>query len=131
MSSEEEIAKKLKQGVEEEKQILGRFGFALWIIAILVGAYFVTMILLLICGQIETAGQFGDSFGAVTSLLTGVSVFAIVYTLHLQRKDLNTQRESLMLQIKEMSDTRAELERQTKQLVRSANESKRAADADH
>lgn len=47
-------------------------------------------------------GQFGDMFGAVNTLFSGLAFAGIIYTILLQRNELSLQR-------KELEDTRAEL----------------------
>ena len=54
----------------------------------------------------EAKGQFGDSFGALNALFSGLAFAGIIYTIQLQRKELNYQREELRL-------TRFELKRST------------------
>ena len=49
-------------------------------------------------------GSFGDSFGAINSLFSGLAFAGIIYTILLQRKELSLQR-------KELTDTRKELAR--------------------
>lgn len=49
-------------------------------------------------------GQFGDLFGAVNSLFSGLALAGIVFTIFLQRQELKLQRIELEL-------TRTELER--------------------
>ena len=69
----------------------------------------------------EVRGQFGDLFGAVTALFTGLAFAGVIYTIILQREELRLQRQELSL-------TRAELERsadaqteQVSQLQEAAN----------
>jgi hypothetical protein len=52
-------------------------------------------------------GQFGDMFGAVNALFSGLAFAGIVYTILLQRKELGLQRI-------ELAATRAELRRTAK-----------------
>lgn len=52
----------------------------------------------------EQRGQFGDSFGAVNSLFSGLAFAGIIYTIVLQRNELELQRQ-------ELTYTRRELER--------------------
>jgi hypothetical protein len=47
------------------------------------------------------SGVFGDSFGAINSLFSGLALSGIIYTIYLQREELSLQR-------KELSDTRKE-----------------------
>ncbi|UZH54868.1 putative phage abortive infection protein [Salinimicrobium tongyeongense] len=57
----------------------------------------------------ERKGQFGDSFGAINSLFSGLALAGIIYTIYLQKKELSLQR-------KELSDTREEFKTQNKTL---------------
>lgn len=49
-------------------------------------------------------GLFGDSYGAVNSLFSGLAFAGIIYTIILQKKELSLQRDELM-------QTRIELQR--------------------
>lgn len=49
-------------------------------------------------------GTFGDSFGAVNALFSGLAFGGIIYTILLQRKELTLQRQ-------ELAETRVELGR--------------------
>ena len=51
-----------------------------------------------------TRGQFGDMFGLVNSLFSGLAFAGLIYTIHLQQQELSLQREELQL-------TRVELKR--------------------
>lgn len=46
-------------------------------------------------GDIEKAAQYGDSFGVLTSLFTGLAFAGLIVTILLQRKDINLQQEEL------------------------------------
>ena len=52
----------------------------------------------------ELAAWFGDSFGAINTLFSGMAFAGIIYTILLQRKELQLQRE-------ELKQTRIELQR--------------------
>ena len=56
-------------------------------------------------------GQFGDMFGAVNSLFSGLAFAGIVIAILLQRQELQQQREELKLQREELKLTRKELQR--------------------
>jgi len=58
----------------------------------------------------EQPGQFGDMFGAVNALFSGLAFAAFIYTVNLQRTELKLQRDELKL-------TRAELQGQKEQLA--------------
>lgn len=78
----------------------------------------------------ETRGQFGDMFGAVNALFTGLAFAGLLVTLRtqqhqleLQRTELALQRDELKLQREEMKGSRAELANQVatqKAMVRAA-----------
>lgn len=56
----------------------------------------------------QTRGTFGDKFGAVNSLFSGLAVAGLIYTIYLQKEELRLQRE-------ELQQTREEMSRQTKE----------------
>lgn len=56
-----------------------------------------------------TRGTFGDSFGAINSLFSGLALGGIIYTIFLQKKELSLQR-------KELKNTRKEFTIQNKTL---------------
>ena len=58
----------------------------------------------------ERQGQFGDKFGAVNALFSGLAFACLVFTIILQKKELALQRE-------ELSDTRQELNGQKLQMM--------------
>ncbi len=49
-------------------------------------------------------GQFGDKFGAINSLFSGLAFAGIIFTIFLQKRELSLQRQ-------ELKDTREELQR--------------------
>lgn len=58
-------------------------------------------------------GTFGDQFGAVNALFSGLAFTGLIYTIILQRRDLALQRDDLRLQREELAQTRHEMEEQT------------------
>lgn len=58
--------------------------------------------------NIDNRGTFGDKFGAVNSLFSGLAVAGLIYTIYLQKEELRLQRE-------ELRQTREEMSRQTKE----------------
>ncbi|WP_340121966.1 type II toxin-antitoxin system HicB family antitoxin [Methylobacter svalbardensis] len=88
----------------------------LWLAALLMGQLFFT--------SWEERGQFGDLFGSVNALFSGLAFVALIYTIHLQRQELSLQRIELKLQREEMVASRGELAAQVaaqKSLVESIN----------
>lgn len=57
-------------------------------------------------------GQFGDMFGALNALFSGMAFAAFIVALMLQRQELTLQRRELQLQREEMAASRTQLERQ-------------------
>lgn len=55
----------------------------------------------------EGRGQWGDSFGAVGALFTGLALAGVVIALYFQSRDLELQRSDLALTRKEMTKQRA------------------------
>lgn len=55
------------------------------------------------------AGPFGDTFGAVNALFSGLAFAGIIVALFLQRRDLQMQRDTLELQMEEIRLQREEL----------------------
>ena len=54
-------------------------------------------------GQMDVRGQFGDIFGGVNALFTGLAFAGVIYTILLQRRELELQREELRLNRAELS----------------------------
>ncbi len=61
----------------------------------------------------DVRGTFGDQFGAVNALFSGLAFAGLIYTIILQRHDLAIQRRDLKLQREELALTRHEMEEQT------------------
>lgn len=73
--------------------------------------------------KFENRGIFGDMFGAVNALFSGLAFAGIIYTILLQSDELKAQREELQLNREEMKLTRKEFEAQNLQLERTRFES--------
>jgi hypothetical protein len=54
-----------------------------------------TLIIFLVFDNWTTRGQAGDSFGAVNALFSGLAFAGVIYSMNLQRKELNYQRQEL------------------------------------
>lgn len=50
---------------------------------------------LFLFGAVSTANEFGDSFGFINAVVSGLALAGVLLTLHLQRKELAEQREQL------------------------------------
>ncbi|OMC72997.1 hypothetical protein BK121_08795 [Paenibacillus odorifer] len=63
-------------------------------------------------------GTFGDMFGAVNALFSGLAFAGLIFTIHLQRKDLAIQFKTLESQLTEMETQSKAAEETAKQLER-------------
>ncbi len=78
----------------------------------LIGALLAVVVLQVVYGLVitlywsnldmATRGQFGDLFGAVNALFTGLAFAALIYTVALQRSNFLLQREELRLSREEL-----------------------------
>ena len=74
-------------------------GIAVLSVMLLAGVLMYTCI-----GKPNTVGEFGDMFGAVNTLFSGLAFLGVIITVWMQSEELRLQR-------KELESTRAELER--------------------
>jgi len=61
-------------------------------------------------------GQFGDQFGAVNALFSGLAFAGLIFTIILQKKELSLQREELTQTREELKGQKEQLEEQNKTL---------------
>ncbi|MFE4709501.1 hypothetical protein ACFRAM_01395 [Paenibacillus sp. NPDC056722] len=66
----------------------------------------------------DDGGTFGDMFGAVNALFSGLAFAGLIFTIMLQRKDLALQYRTLELQLKEMKEQSDSSKETTNQLER-------------
>lgn len=109
------------QEVDEKAKVSKSFLFFLFLgcIVLCTGGWWLTYILSktnIFAEKQEIASQFGDSFGAVNALISSLAFAGLIYSMYLQRKDLENQFESIKLQRNELKANTAELEGQKKQL---------------
>jgi len=64
--------------------------------------------------SVNSSGVFGDSFGLLTSLFSGLAFAGLIITIVMQRDELSLQRQELNLTREELSGQRSEMERQNK-----------------
>lgn len=62
------------------------------------------------------AGTFGDMFGAVNALFSGLAFAGLIYTITVQRQELSLQREAIKMQTEELKLQREETARSADQL---------------
>lgn len=83
-----------------------------WIAALLITIYTVFSVLVLCCSShSEKIAQIGDAFGIINALFSALALAAIIYSILLQRKDLNLQREELALTRKEQAEQTKQFEK--------------------
>lgn len=75
-----------------------------------------------------TRARFGDSFGAVNTLFSGLAFAGLIYTVHIQRKELQLQREELQISRAELSRSAEAQERSERALSRQALAAQAAAE---
>ena len=71
---------------------------------------------LLFLPESEKRGQFGDMFGAVNALFSGLAFAGLIITLILQMKELGLQRDELEETRKELKNQREEFEKENETL---------------
>ncbi|MCP3959269.1 MAG: hypothetical protein GY719_15570 [bacterium] len=62
--------------------------------------------------EAEKRGQFGDQFGSVNALFSGLAFAGLITAILLQRRELSLQRKELEYQRQEMRESRNQLARQ-------------------
>ena len=67
-------------------------------------------------GDPEKQGLFGDQFGAVNALFSGLAFAGLIYTIILQKQELSLQREELRQTRKELNGQTRQFEAQNKNL---------------
>lgn len=82
------------------------FGIAVIIILIIFFLFWIGIDFLI--PDLQERGTFGDKFGALNSLFSGLAFAGLIYTIYLQQEELRLQRE-------ELRQTREEMARQTKE----------------
>lgn len=106
--------KKPKKSQEKEKtQIIRIILFSLFGVFVLWG---LTFLLFLIKTESFSKGEFGDMFGAVNALFSGLAFAGLIITLFLQRQELGLQREELEQTREELKNQRAEFEKENETL---------------
>lgn len=61
--------------------------------------------------EIFDIGVFGDSFGAINALFSGLAFVGLIFTIYLQKNELKLQRNELRLQRNELKENREQLRR--------------------
>lgn len=88
---------------ETEKNKLNWGGFVISAICIVIATFGYWAVVSKYVEGLPSRGQFGDMFGGLTSLFTGLAFAGLIYTILIQRKELQYQREEITLQRIEMT----------------------------
>lgn len=75
----------------------------IWTVCIIVGLWFITLFSLVFFDA-TIRGTFGDMFGSINALFSGLALAGIIITILLQRQELELQRQ-------ELKETKEELKR--------------------
>lgn len=99
-----------------------RNSLLIWLIVVVAicAAYFFVMYLWF-PGNLEERGQFGDMFGFLGALFSGLAFAGLIVTIRQQREDLKNQRDEIELQRKDL-EAQTEALRLQKEEIRQTNE---------
>jgi hypothetical protein len=79
-------------------------------------------------GKPDGGGTFGDMFGAINALFSGFAFAGLIYTISVQRQELQEQKKAIEMQTEELSLQRKAIEMQTEELRMQREETARSAD---
>lgn len=93
----------------------------LWAVLVIVAVQIsVPVALWYFIGDSEKQGQFGDMFGVANSLFSGLAFAGLIYTILLQRRELQLQREELKMTREQLRRSAAAQEASEKALAEQA-----------
>ena len=64
-------------------------------------------------GSVERRGQFGDSFGSLNALFSGLAFLGVIYAIRLQSRELKAQQKELKFQREELELQRKVMQKDT------------------
>lgn len=100
----------MKKNTQEIEKMAG---VAIFFVVI---AWLINLATVLYFGSFEKSGTFGDTFGAVNAIFSGLAFVGLIYALLLQKNQLELQRQDLILTRNELAETRKEFKEQNKTL---------------
>ena len=105
----------------------GKIGWWAWLLLLMffvIVLWILAIIVLSRCfPDIVERGQFGDSFGMINALFSGLAFAGVIYAIILQKKELELQREELKETRKEIKGQKEQLEAQNQTLQKQNFES--------
>jgi len=84
----------------------------LWMLLVLV-LWGCTFLLFCFVSTGEKRGQFGDMFGAVNALFSGLAFFGVIWAIVLQKRELELQRSELAMTRDELRGQKEQMQRQS------------------
>ena len=104
----------------------GKSGWIIWVVGVLITLLILTIVIYYpdyITKKLDTwadRGAFGDSYGSVSALFSGLAFVALVLTLWLQKKELSLQREQLKRSVEAQEKSEQALAKQVEVLEKTA-----------
>lgn len=86
------------------------------ILIVVVGIFFLWVCTGLVLWDVEERGTFGDMFGSINALFSGLAFAGVVFAIMLQRKELALQRAELKLTREELKGQKREMALQNQTL---------------
>lgn len=100
-----------------------------WLLLAVLAVWFSSIFIVpLFYCNLADRGIFGDSFGAINSLFSGLAFAGIIYTILLQRKELKLQRDELELTRNELAKSAEAQIASQKELAKQSLNMKRTAE---
>lgn len=94
----------------------------LFIASVVLGAWLATpFVIRWLYPELEEQGQFGDMYGSINALFSGLALGGAIIAIILQSQELKLQREELVNQREELKNQRQEMERNN-ELFKKQNE---------
>lgn len=98
------------------------FGKLVWLMCIVLSVWLLNAFFLyLLSDKWEHRGAFGDMFGGINALFSGLAFAGIIFTILLQREELKLQRKELELTREELKRTASAQEASEKALSKQAD----------
>lgn len=102
--------------INKRKLVWLRSNLLCTMLIVVLALFFANLCLIFLPFSKEARGTFGDQFGVVNALFSGLAFAGLIYTIILQRKDLKIQKRDLLYQRRELELTRKELELTRKEM---------------
>lgn len=95
----------------------------IWLVVavVVVCAAYILVMFLVLPGNMEERGQFGDMFGFLGALFSGLAFAGLIVTIRQQREDLKNQRDEIELQRQDL-EAQTEALKLQKEEIRQTNE---------